>query len=1426
MATGVRTRPGQNARTGNPTTQARPRTTTVSRAVGTGTGASLAGAVGTGTSSTLNPLALEAATGVGASLAGALAGAVGTTQEKKDNKFQNPNYSDVQNQPPKEAFKEEVGKPTYDFGQQQLYSDEVKQNEINPESPEYVANISQYRPEIISLTKFDPLYDENGNLTKYGELFEALIETLRKADVDARNFLKSNPEEQQQVLQIQETLKNSITDLNSKVLQLSSFIKFFSSVQKDFDVNSEKYTFSPQEYFAAYSGLDSYYSNYDSLEYYVSKMPQSLSLNSTLNEILSYEDKPSDIKKDFFSSPSTRSWVILIEELKQLILSHSRKKMKEKLSKQNPVDGGSHETYPDLKVSNRITVTELINNFGKSGAQNGSIGNDQLTGIGQARFRGAYDVLATKFENPSHNNKELVSTILYVLMKEVRQRACLKINNLPIDLPTREAALKSLTISQYQPNYFIHQRFSSDPYVGGAKLYDVGVFGRIVNRTIPIFALDGRSLPSAITGRDYFFRDFGTEEFFSGILSNQGISSTERIKDYLDNSLRPAYFQHFLTTANSGILPINDSKISTLLQTTDPVKFFEKMCSKFIDNEGLFLTTKDYISNNGQYVGAGSHDLDALMFFGLASGHPTLKTNMKSIDLPLKNKAVTANTYRLDTQPRDAEQNVALMKNALHSYIINRINNINDDTRQVNEIYSILTNIADVVGGGLVSNDDYSPVAQWFASFFAAIVSTVVGTFAGVISGDPFAGVEGAVTIIENAIKASEDPTIKHFGIALQEGEQQSVIISQDTTNMLGSDEEKFFVGPTHENAPAPRFSPASDEVIKWGLFSIQPSDGVAHDSEVDSTASKDPAALEDIRITLKSSPLIDTIVEIMTPIVNDPLTSDFSHIFFDIICNSIGTLAPFKEIKVYIDDYAQYEPSGAGFSAGADGFESDYEMKSALVFFTKFYNSDQKFCKERALLYKNEIIKNIIDETNSLTLALFTVGNILSKAITTFDQVNTQLQTFQKDISSFFALYLQHPKKFALLFKEQQFSLMASSVKDVVDSFNDFSLENNNQTLIDQTFNRYLSGMSYSPKVVSAMRSFFKKEEYCRIAGYNKQILTVGLPLGLLRELNGKLQKKLTFNNPAGSKENDIFKILLYKIDLLNDDIVYLPQEFLFETSRFPVKTYSKISDVDITANSFNFEENLFKIFPTRDYKIFSSNQASQYREYKPTTSVVEAFASDDYKAFLNQTSMSSILKNHITSLILENYLKVLSGLEFNESSFLLDEPIDVSKAFFSLYNEDIFNNPESWKLFNRNIRVNSFAYISNLISPKKFDRVFNIIFDPDSFFIDQSKSDSKKLQKLKNSNRIKEISYQEQTYYIDVDKNFRDPTLNSYFVNVETLSIPEVQSLSEDTASAANQAGVSSKPNANPLPNFNPADQSLAFGFTPIDPGVFKMF
>jgi hypothetical protein len=357
---------------------------------------------------------------------------------------------------------------------------------------------------------------------------------------------------------------------------------------------------------------------------------------------------------------------------------------------------------------------------------------------------------------------------------------------------------------------------------------------------------------------------------------------------------------------------------------------------------------------------------------------------------------------------------------------------------------------------------------------------------------------------------------------------------------------------------------------------------------------------------------------------------------------------------------------------------------------------------------------------------------------------------------------------------------LLLSTVEDVYQSYTGFSTEKADKS---QLFIKKEETLPHSTKIVELLRNYFSNAQFRFNQGYNKQIISVGLPQGLLKNLNEVLKSKKSKN----AKHDDIFSILVYKMDLLNPFIIYKPKKFLFEASRFIDRVYSDIANVDKNVA-------IYKTIPTRNYSLYADPNLIKEGNPYLGTDLSNAFG-DEYD-FLSTEEKQQILANHSRSFLLENYLRLISGLNLNELTFN-DIPAKEAKELSLSFGS---NNPylidilgQGISDFNRiatskNYGLNKAAtiaipdpdpYISKLLQPKRFDRVFNIIFDPE-FVVDYDamksnisteKNDlsTSTFNMLLDNKKFKYYSNSKDPY-VDVDKGPNDIAMNTYFVSIET--------------------------------------------------------
>jgi hypothetical protein len=400
------------------------------------------------------------------------------------------------------------------------------------------------------------------------------------------------------------------------------------------------------------------------------------------------------------------------------------------------------------------------------------------------------------------------------------------------------------------------------------------------------------------------------------------------------------------------------------------------------------------------------------------------------------------------------------------------------------------------------------------------------------------------------------------------------------------------------------------------------------------------------------------------------------------------------------------------------------------------------------ALMSAGPIRSKIKEEISHLNTSIITALNTIKTLKKGIDDSLSTINSLTGEELSYLAQYVGGKEKLKFLLSKNQLNLLMSNLEDMNFSVIKFSSSVNTSNV---DFNNYLETLSHSGKMVKVLKKFFNDQEFTKVKGYNKKIITIGLAQNLIKNMLTKIQlEKLT------NKHDDIIKVSIYKMDLLNNDIVYLPKTFLFEASRYPVRVVDAIPD-DI-AN--------IKQLRTRNYSFYNKSNAKDDGEVSTMAPPLD----DEEYSFLNISEKSQIIENHIISFLLENYLKITTGLVLNETTFNLDNA--EAEALLSLQKstigpDDSFSNAT---YFSDSVFPANVEFIKKLVAPKKFDRVFNIIFDPE-FQVDVSATQNtftgkKLLETMISLGKIKKVGSE----YYDNDKRESDVTLYSYFAVLET--------------------------------------------------------
>lgn len=257
----------------------------------------------------------------------------------------------------------------------------------------------------------------------------------------------------------------------------------------------------------------------------------------------------------------------------------------------------------------------------------------------------------------------------------------------------------------------------------------------------------------------------------------------------------------------------------------------------------------------------------------------------------------------------------------------------------------------------------------------------------------------------------------------------------------------------------------------------------------------------------------------------------------------------------------------------------------------------------------------------------------------------------------------INDPTLFHLLLSKQQALALSATVSDLLDMINNFNVSSSEMTAAGAAAQmdsdiRSLDDSVVSPPIRDALYGMLSDEAYASTLGFNKKILTVGIPLGFTQRMkqvvNISKLKKSSFVN----KQEDIVKVVVYKVDLENSDIIYKPLSFLFEMSRFPVRN----SNAFLSVPGNPTIEDIVAAIPTRDLSQNSSDAANTINYMMSKDADVSkmhsvAFNDPSYD-FLNSRQKFEILHNHVTSYLLEVYVKLMTGLNIADNQFNIVEP------------------------------------------------------------------------------------------------------------------------------------------------------------------------
>ena len=292
-------------------------------------------------------------------------------------------------------------------------------------------------------------------------------------------------------------------------------------------------------------------------------------------------------------------------------------------------------------------------------------------------------------------------------------------------------------------------------------------------------------------------------------------------------------------------------------------------------------------------------------------------------------------------------------------------------------------------------------------------------------------------------------------------------------------------------------------------------------------------------------------------------------------------------------------------------------------------------------------------------------------------------------------------------------------------------------------------------------LKKFLLDKAYRDSSGFNKKIMSVGLPQKIYRRLQIDASK-----NKGLLEKSGLIKINVYRIDALRPDIKHKPLSFIFDVNRYPTKVLSSFLDVEKEISGEANKQNI-------DLKLIPFFESRPFQNPKLVQSFDDAFFVG-YDA-LPKATKEKIYSNHAISFLLDEYLHLLSGISFDEDRYQQYKTLSFSsniwKKALGVASESIIGEiPDIFK--DSFLAKGSNELIKSFITPRKFDRVFHIIFDPDDFYVD-SKTSKDVLEKYLKTQDIEEASVVAGggVFYKRRTTNKDEITFDRYFVAIETF-------------------------------------------------------
>ena len=300
-------------------------------------------------------------------------------------------------------------------------------------------------------------------------------------------------------------------------------------------------------------------------------------------------------------------------------------------------------------------------------------------------------------------------------------------------------------------------------------------------------------------------------------------------------------------------------------------------------------------------------------------------------------------------------------------------------------------------------------------------------------------------------------------------------------------------------------------------------------------------------------------------------------------------------------------------------------------------------------------------------------------------------------------------------------------------------------------------------------------------------KILSVGIPSGFSKELADRVNISEIDKNTFGDKESDVITVNVYKRDARFDDIVFKPQRFMFDLSLFPL------------------EKDLNQINPTEGEAFDRLLLRAQITDFQALTSTkkqsIASISADSKYNFLQPDDRKRLIRNHLVSYLLGMYTNFMTGIRISEDVFLQGSSVktrDLTSLMQTLvfsYLRDVrrvtippnarvetlLEDPSLSEDTKDVLRLTTYGSMvfnqgeatNRVLTPKLFDRVFFVPLDIENFEVDLEltlSTESGRLAWNQSYVQNKLVRVGNKTFFRPKNKN--DLVFEDYFVAIETAT------------------------------------------------------